>query len=103
MDHLADIKKYTSSPDEAVVARMERVYALALQKQDSRTVSFSDQAEIDRVRVNYVKKKLGVTDSDESIDAEIKKIGASIKGQKGRLTVYYLLAEHYDKLSVFKA
>ncbi|WP_022908895.1 DUF2853 family protein [Aestuariimicrobium kwangyangense] len=101
MDYLADIKKYSAQANEAVVAKMARTYALALQKQDSRTVSFSDPAELERVRTNYVKKKLGVADSDESIDAAIKKVGAGIHGQKNRLTVYYLLAEHYGKLSVF--
>ncbi|MGJ6981567.1 DUF2853 family protein [Aestuariimicrobium soli] len=101
MDHVADIQKYSSGVDEAVVAKMQRTYALALQKQDSRTVAFSDQAELDRVRTNFVKKKLGVTDADDAIDAAIKDVGAKIKGQKNRLTVYYLLAEHYGKLSVF--
>ena len=101
MDHLADIKKYSSGADEAVIARMQRTYALVLQKADSRTVAFSDPAELERVRTNFVKKKLGVTESDDAIDAAIAKIGSQIQGQKHRLTVYYLLAEHYGKLSVF--
>lgn len=101
MDHVADINKYTSRANEDVVATMQRTYALALQKQDARTVSFSDPAELERVRTNFVKKKLGVTDSDDAIDAAIKQVGAAISGQKNRLTVYYLLAEHYGKLSVF--
>lgn len=102
MDYLADIKKYSKSVDEAVVAKMERTYALVLRKPDSRLVSVSDPEEVKTVRQNFLKKKLGVTGTDEELDAQIKQTGAKIKGQKNRLTVYYLLAEHYGKLSVFK-
>lgn len=101
MSVLEDIKKYASKVDEAVVASMEKTYALALSNADARLVSFSDPAELKTVRENYVKKKLGVSDSDAEIDAVLKSIGERVPGQKKRLTVYYLLAEHYGKLGVF--
>ncbi|MFA1530750.1 DUF2853 family protein [Corynebacterium belfantii] len=53
------------------------------------------------VRENFVKKKLGITDSDEAIDAAIAEVGKRISGHKPRRVVYYLLAEKYGKLSVF--
>lgn len=101
MSALDDIKKYASNADEAVVAKMEKNYALVLQNADARLVSFSDAAELKTVRENFVKGKLGVTDSDAEIDAEIAKVGEKIPGRRQRLTVYYLLADHYGKLGVF--
>ena len=101
MSALDDIKKYVSNPDEAVMASMEKTYALALSNADARQVSFSDPAELKTVRENFVKGKLGVADSDADIDAAIKAVGERVPGHKQRFTVYYLLADHYGKLGVF--
>ncbi len=101
MSALDDIKKYAPNADGAVVASMQKAYALALMNADARLVSFSDPAELKTVRENFVKGKLGVTDSDADIEAAIKGVGERVPGHKQRLTVYYLLAEHYGKLGVF--
>ena len=53
------------------------------------------------MRENFVKGKLGVTESDASIDEAIAVVGDRIVGHKQRLTVYYLLAERYGRLAVF--
>ncbi|MCB1273126.1 MAG: DUF2853 family protein [Leucobacter sp.] len=97
MSALDDINKYTTA-DAGVVAAMEKTYALALQNADARLVSFSDADELKTVRENFVKGKLGVTDADADIDAAIAAVGERVPGHKQRLTVYYLLAEHYGKL-----
>lgn len=101
MSALEDIQKYSPSADPAVVASMEKTYALALTNPDARLVSYSDPEELKRVRENFVKGKLGVDDSDADIDAAIIAVGERVPGRKQRLTVYYLLAEDYGKLGVF--
>lgn len=101
MSALENIRKYAPDADEAVVAQMQKTYRLALTHVDARLVSYSDESELKTVRENFVKKKLGITDSDEAIDAAIQEVGQKISGQKQRLTVYYLLAEKYGKLDVF--
>lgn len=101
MSALDDIRKYAPNASEAVVEKMESVYRLALTNADARLVSFSDPAELARVRESFVKEKLGVSASDADIDAAIATVGDKVPGHKQRLTVYYLLAEHYGKLSVF--
>lgn len=101
MSALDDIKKYAPNADAAVVASMQKNYALALMNADARLVSFSDPAELKTVRENFVKGKLGVGDSDADIEAVIKAVGERVPGHKQRLTVYYLLADHYGKLSIF--
>lgn len=101
MSALEDIQKYAPNASDAVVAEMEKTYALALTNADARLVSYSDPAELARVRESFVKGKLGVADSDASIDEVIATVGDQVPGQKQRLTVYYLLAAHYGKLGVF--
>lgn len=104
MDHEAKIRQYAPSADDAAVAGLLKTYRLVLSKSDSQTVAYSDAAELARVRDNFVKKKLGVTDSDDSIDAAIKTVGETMHDSrsKSRAAVYYLLADHYGKLDTFK-
>ncbi|MFT3888359.1 MAG: DUF2853 family protein [Arachnia sp.] len=99
MDHVADIKKYTDSVDEAVVASLEKTYRLVLSKPDSAVVAFGDPDELATVKQNFLVKKLGLTDAD-GLDEAIAAVGEKMKGvaRKDRLTVYYLLAEHLGKL-----
>lgn len=99
--HLDDIKKHVSEVDEAALANMEKTYRLVLSKPDSRAVSFSDEEELKTVRESFLKKKLGLTIPDAELDAAIKEVGKAIPGHKQRLTVYYLLAQKFDKLDVF--
>lgn len=101
MSALEDIRKYAPDASEEVVTSLEKTYALALQNADARLVSFSDLSELATVRENFVKGKLGVAGSDASIDEAIAAVGDQVLGHKQRLTVYYLLAERYGKLSVF--
>ncbi len=103
MDYLADIKKYTDSVDEAVVDAMARTYRLVLSSPDSAVVAFGDEKELETVKKNFLVKKLGLSDSDD-LDAGLAAVGATMKGvsRKNRLTVYYLLAEHFGKLAALK-
>src|SRR5271166_7139258 len=103
-DHLADIKKYAKKPvNEAAVATMEKTYHLVLSHADSRYVACSDPAEVETVRENFLKKKLGLSGGD--LDGAIKAVCEAMKDErlKSRLTFYYLLAEHFDKLDEFAA
>jgi outer membrane protein OmpA-like peptidoglycan-associated protein len=102
-DWLADVRKYVADADEKVVKAIVRYCGIALQKVDSSLVSFSDSKETDRVRQNFLKKKLGLTQSDAELDAAIASVGERMKADrtKNRVTVYYLLAEHFDALGIF--
>ena len=68
------------------------------------TVSGSQQSELDTVKNNFLIKKLGLKDGpdlDKGIDAIMEKYGRSNKN-KYRAVVYYLLAQHFKKESVYK-
>lgn len=103
MNHVEDIKKYTASVDEAVVASMEKTYRLVLSKPDSAVVAFGDEAEVATVKKNFITKKLGVTD-EAAADAAIASVGKRMAGvtRRDRLTVYYLIAEELGKLDVLR-
>lgn len=70
---------------------------------DSSTVAGSDQMELDRVKQNFLIKKLGLSDGpelDKAIDSVIETYGRSNK-TKHRAVVYYLLAKHFKKESIY--
>jgi len=101
-DHLADVRKHASRPvNEAALAGMERTYRLVLSKPDSRYVACSDPEERNYIRENFLKKKLGLSSGD--LDGAIKSTCEAMKDHhnKSRLTFYYLLAEHFNKLDQF--
>ena len=102
-DWAVDVKKYASNADQKVIAGIVRYCGIALQKRDSSLVSFTDKEEVNRVRANFLKKKLGLTNSDAELDQALKGVADKMKGDrtKNRVTVYYLLAEHFGKLSMF--
>jgi hypothetical protein len=99
----ADVKKYVPNANEKAIASIVKYCGIALQKRDSSLVSFTDKEEVARVRNNFLKKKLGLTNSDAELDKTIMLVGDKMKGDrtKNRVTVYYLLAEHFGKLSMF--
>ncbi|PIE21489.1 MAG: hypothetical protein CSA64_01625 [Arachnia propionica] len=103
MDHAAQIKEYAPSADPAVVAALLKRYRLVLSKSDSATVAFGDAKELERVRKNFLRKSLGLTKSDEELDAAIAEVGQRLKStrNKSRAVVYYLLAEKFGRLDFF--
>ena len=103
-DALDTVKKYVPDADPAVVEKMASTYRLVMQKADAALVSASDPEELKTVRENFLKKKLGLTNSDADLDQAIKDVLAEMKDgtSNPRLAVYYKLADKYDKLGVFK-
>ena len=102
-DWAADVKKYVAKADDAAIAGIVRYLGIALRNRDSALVSFSDKTETDRVRNNFLKKKLALTQADSVLDAAIAKVGEQMKADrtKNRVTVYYLLASEFKQLGLF--
>jgi hypothetical protein len=74
----------------------------SIYNKDSSTVAGSQQSELDTVRNNF-NQKLGLKDGpdlDAGIEAVIEKYGRS-NANKYRAVVYYLLAVHFKKESVY--
>ena len=77
-DWSQDVRKYVPDADEGVIAAIVRHCGIALQNRDSSLVSFADQTELDRVRENYLKKKLGLSAPDSELDASIAAVGGAL-------------------------
>lgn len=102
-DWAIDVRKYVPNADSKVIDAIIRYCGIALHNRDSSLVSFHEPEELRRVRENYLKKKLGLTNSDADLDDAIAGVGERMGRDhtRNRVTVYYLLAEHFRKLHVF--
>ena len=102
-DWSADVRRYDPDAPESVIAGIVRYCGIALRKRDSSLVSFGDPVEIARVRDNFLKKKLGLTQPDSDLDAAIVNVGQRMKGDnfKNRVTVYYLLTRQFGQEALF--
>jgi hypothetical protein len=98
--YIPDIKKYTGSVDENAVAGIVKHLGIALRKRDASFVASTDPKELERVRESWLKKKLALAESDADLDKAIRAVVDKMKAErmKERVTVYYLLAEHFNKL-----
>jgi hypothetical protein len=102
-DYLENVKKYASAADAGAVAGIVKHLGIALRKRDSSLVAGSDPKELARLRDGFMKKKLALTQADPELDAAIKDVLVTLKGErdKSRVTVCYLLAEKFGKLGLF--
>jgi len=103
-EYATNLEKYTENVSEEVVKGIVRHLGIALTNRDASLVSCSDKTELDRIRQGFLKKKLQLTASDADLDRAISEVCTAMKDtrNKSRVTFYYLLAEKFDKLSLFK-
>ena len=102
-DYAENVKKFARTTNAAAVAGIVKHLGIALHGKDSSLVSATDPAELQRVRDGFMRKKLGLKDSDAVLDASLKEVMAQMAGErnKSRVTVCYLLAERFGKLDIF--
>lgn len=87
--------------DEALLTKVTKGCGPSIYNLDASKVSGSDKEELDRVKKNFLMKKLGMADSeklDEAIQATVEKMGKSNRN-KYRAIFYYLLVKHFGKES----
>ncbi len=86
------------------IEKVTRGLGPSIYNKDAESVSCSDSSELERVRENFLKKKLGLTASNDELDAAIKevceKMGSSNRN-KYRALFYALLAVKFNKESVY--
>lgn len=101
--HRDAVAKYVGNVNAAALDKMCKNYALVLNNKDSQYVACGDDTERATVRDNFLKKKLGLTDGDDVLDAAVEAVCVVMKEDrfKSRLAMYYLLADKYNKLSLF--
>ena len=103
VDWLADVRIYDADADEGVVNKIANYCGIALQSRDGQLVAIADPKECETVRENFLKKKLGLSHSDATLDEAIQSVREMMKEDrtKNRVTVYYLLSKHFGMLNMF--
>ena len=102
--YAADLKeKCKVTPDMDFLTKVTIGCGPSIYNRDASTVSASDKSELETVKKNFLIKKLGLSDGpalDEAINAVMDQYGRSERS-KYRAVVYYLLAKHFKKESVY--
>ena len=89
--------------DKELLTKVTRGLGPSIYNPDSSKVSTSDQAELDRVKKNFLIKKLGMADAPE-LDAAINEVGewfGKSNRNKFRAIFYYKLVQKFNKASVY--
>jgi hypothetical protein len=90
-------------PDLALLTKVTIGCGPSIYNADSETVAATDPEEIERVRKNFLVKKLGLADGPalgEAINAVIETYGRSERN-KYRAVVYYMLTKHFGKEAAY--
>ncbi|VDC21928.1 DUF2853 family protein [Pseudogemmobacter humi] len=91
------------TPDMDLLTKVTIGCGPTIYDNDAQTVAASDSSELERVKKNFLIKKLGLADGaalDEGIKAAIETYGKSERN-KFRAVFYYLLVKHFGKEAVY--
>lgn len=104
IDWADDVKRYAPNADNDVIAGIVQHSMIALKTRDSAVVSFANPADTRRVRENFCRNTLGLSDPDAVLDSAIGAVGQKMSDSTSphRVTAYYLLADHFDRLGQFR-
>lgn len=102
--YAADLRtKCKTEPDMDLLRKVTIGCGPAIYNADAETVAASDPDEIERVRNNFLIKKLGLADTPalkDAINAVIETYGRSERN-KYRAVIYYMLTKHFGKEAVY--
>jgi len=98
------IKDIEPKYDAALLEKITRGLGPSIYNKDAETIACSSAKELATVRENFLKKKLGLKNSDSELDAAIKevceKMGSSNRS-KYRAIFYYLLVKKFKQESFY--
>lgn len=99
----AELTKLGVKFDAELLRKVTKGCGPSIYNKDSSTVSSGDKTELDRVKTNFLIKKLGLADGpklDEAIAKVVGIFGSSHKN-KYRAIFYYLLVKEFKKEGVY--
>ncbi|MEK6154255.1 DUF2853 family protein [Flavobacteriaceae bacterium 3-367] len=97
--------RFNITPDMDFLTKVTVGLGPAIYNSDASKVSGSSEKELEIVKQNFLLKKLGMDDGPELMDAiksVVERYGSSVNN-KYRAVVYYMLAKHFNKESVYDA
>jgi hypothetical protein len=100
-----DLKtKCKMTPDMALLTKVTIGCGPSIYDNDAQTVAASDKDELERIKKNFLMKKLGLKDGPalmEGIHAAVETYGKSERN-KFRAVFYYILVKHFGKEAAYK-
>jgi hypothetical protein len=100
-----DLKtKCKVTPDMALLTKVTIGCGPAIYDNDAQTVAASDKDELERIKSNFLIKKLGLKDGPalmDGIHAAVDTYGKSERN-KFRAVFYYLLVKHFGREAAYK-
>ncbi len=103
--YAADIKsKFGESPNMELLTKVAMGLGPSIYNQDASKVSGSDDKELERIKTNFLIKKLGMADSPALMDGirSVMKTYGTSERNKHRAVVYYMLTRHFSRETVYK-
>lgn len=101
---IAEAKKLNLNISDDLISKVAIGLGPVLYNKNTATVACSQPAELETVKTNFLKKKLGLTNDDAELDAAIKavceELGTSNRS-KYRVHFYALLTMKFNKESVY--
>ncbi len=92
------------TPDMALLTKVTIGCGPSIYDNDAQTVAATDKEELERIKNNFLIKKLGLTDGPaltDGLNAAIDTYGKSERN-KYRAVFYYLLVKHFGKEAAYK-
>ena len=100
----ADLRdKCGMTPDMNLLTKVTKGCGPSIYRSDASVVAASDKEELERIKKNFLVKKLGVSpnaDLDRGIATSIDLYGRSNRN-KYRAVFYYLLVKHFGREKVY--
>ncbi len=94
-DYIDDVRIYAADASEDTVGKIVKHLGIALAgdnpNADSKLVSCSDPSELERVREQWLKKKLALTDADADLDASISAVCTAMSADRTKRARHLLL------------
>jgi hypothetical protein len=99
-----DLKnKFDVDADMELLKKVTIACGPSIYNRDSASISSSEESELERVKTNFLIRKLGL-DPDSDFDSPIKSIMdryGKTNRTKYRVVVYYLLVIHFGKEDIY--
>lgn len=103
IDYSHNVRQHAADVNAAAVAGIVKYLGISLRKAHSAVVAAGDPTELRRLRESFLKNRLRLALDDADLDAALHRVMGKMSGDHAmsRVTVCYLLAEHFGKLALF--
>jgi len=101
---IAEAKKLNLNISDDLIAKVAIGLGPVLYNKDTATVACGHPTELETVKTNFLKKKLGLTNDDTELDTAIKEVCEALgtsNRNKYRVLFYALLTMKFNKESIY--